>query len=142
MSTIAYAMPMMPTCSQLNLASFVPANAPTVTRLNRAEVAIVVRKSAKIDEVLGSLYHVRGADVRFRFEILREKDRLNRLVRVGRPTNKSFDAVAQLPSAVREATRDYAKVVMTYTTTYGHSTFSGMTEGYQSLAAKLTALLQ
>ena len=141
MSTIAYAMPLMPTCSQVNLASFVPVQEPTITRLNRAEAAIVVRKTAKIDECLASLYHVRGADVRFRFEINREKDRLQRLVRVGRPTNKSFDVAVQLSSAAREATRDYAKVVTTYTGTFSHSSFDGMTEGYQCLATKLTALL-
>ena len=138
MTSIACPMHFMPTCSQVEQAQFVSLPEPTVTRLSRAEAAIVVRKTAKIDEALSSLYHVRGADVRFRFEICREKDRLQRLVRVGRPTNKPFDTVVQLSSAARESTRDYARLVTTYT----RSSIYGMTEGYEGLAKKLTALLQ
>jgi hypothetical protein len=137
MSALTCEMPLLRTCSQISRVQFVPTDDSRV-RLNRSEAAVVVRRIAKIDDVLASHYHVRGSDVRFRWQILKERDQLVRLLKDGHVGNLPLDQALQFSPQTVEATLDYARTI----TTYSYSAMYGVREGFEQLTKKLNSLVR
>ncbi|MBI5510528.1 MAG: hypothetical protein HY903_17360 [Deltaproteobacteria bacterium] len=137
MSIQLAAMPLVRTYSRVNQARLLAEPTPTV-KITKAEATRVVRRIAKIDEALASHYHVRGADARFQFQMLKEKKRLLALIQDGRPGNTPFDRAILFSKNTVEATLDYVRAL----DTQSHSALAGGSEGFTLLARRLLALVR